>query len=118
MNYLKKIYKPLIYTFSIIIISTLIITALSYFNIINYKISIYLEIITGVIVFLIGGIKIGKLSNKKGYIEGLKFGLIILILMFIISLIFNLFKYKSLIYYLLLLISSIIGSMLGINKKE
>ena len=118
MNYLKNIYKPFSYLFLIIIGSTFFITILSYFNILNHNISVYLKFLTSIIGFFVGGFLIGKKSIKKGYIEGLKFSLIIIFIMILISIIFKSFKYKSLIYYLILIISSIIGSMIGINKKN
>ena len=78
----------------------------------------YIKFIIGIISFIIGGYFIGNKSTKKGYIKGIKFSLILIIFMIIISIIFNTFKYKSIIYYLVLIISSTIGSMIGINKKN
>lgn len=118
MNYLKTIYKPLLYLFSTILILNLIITILSYFNIFSCNMTIYLKFITGIIAFIIGGYKIGQKSSKKGYLEGIKLSLIGILLMIIISIIFKGFKYRSIIYYLVLIVSSIIGSMIGINKKN
>jgi len=79
-----------------------------------------LKIITTLISFIIGGIYIGNKSNKKGYLEGLKIGLIVIIIFFIISyLAFDKgITIKSSIYYLVILATSIIGSMIGINKKK
>ena len=118
MNYLKTIYKPLLYLFSTILILNLIITIFSFFNIFSCNITIYLKFITGIVAFIIGGYKIGQKSLKKGYLEGIKLGLIGIIIMIILSIIFKGFKYRSFIYYIVLIISSVIGSMIGINKKN
>ena len=118
MNYLKTVYKPILYTLSIIFISVFILTILSYFNILNYNLTTYTKFLISIISFILGGYKIGLISTKKGYIEGIKLSIILILIMIIISIIFNTFKYKSIIYYLILIISSSIGSMIGINKKN
>ena len=59
-------------------------------------------------------------TNKKGYLEGIKYGFIITILFWIISFLAfdeNL-KISNLLYYLVILVISSIGSMFGINKKN
>ena len=118
MKLIASIYKPLLYMLSIILISSIILTIFSYFNILNYNITIYIKLLIGIISFIIGGFIIGKNSIKKGYIEGIKLSIIAIIIMIIISIIFKVFKYKSIIYYLVLSVSCIIGSMIGINKKK
>lgn len=118
MNYLKKIFKPIVLTIAFIIIALFIITLLNYFNILGYKLTIYLKFIISIIAFFIGGIMIGYRSNKKGWLEGIKFSLIIILFMIIITLLLNEFEYKALIFYVILLISSVIGSMFGITKNK
>ncbi len=100
------------------IISYLILTLLSYFNIINNKLLSILEIIISLTIMFIGGFLIGKKTNNKGWLEGLKIGLFFIILLFILNLIFvREFNFKSIIYYLILLISSSFGGMIGISKN-
>jgi putative membrane protein (TIGR04086 family) len=61
----------------------------------------------------------GKRSNSKGWFAGLKLALIFLMILIL----FNFFGLDSkveisdLIYYLILTISTMFGSMIGINKK-
>lgn len=117
MNYLKNFITPLIFSFLFIIISTLVITILNYFNILNYSLSTYSKLIFTILAFFIGGIKIGNRRQNKRWFEGTKFGLIIILFMIIISLILKAFNYKSIVYYIILLFSSIIGSMLAIKKE-
>ena len=120
MKYLKKLGMSFIYIISIILILTFIVTLLSYFNLITDKIVSIFKIIIPIIALLIGGIYIGKNSSKKGFIEGLKLGCIFIIVLTIFNyLAFDYsFKFKYLLFYIILIISSILGSMIGINRKK
>ncbi len=71
-------------------------------------------------MFLILGFKRGIKSNQKGYYAGLKIGLILLFILIIINLIVSqkLFTLPTMIYYLILLLCSIFGGMLGISRKK
>ena len=114
INYLKS----MIYTISAILIGTIIITILNYFNILNgipLKIIMLLIPIVGI---FIGSFMIGKISNKKGYIEGLKYGGIWIFLLLIINLIIKNFNITSIVYYIILLLISIASGILGINNKS
>lgn len=119
MNYIKNFIKPLLFILGIIIIGLLVITPLNYFDIINGNITNILKIIIPMISIFIGGFMIGKISNKKGWLEGLKLGIVTILIFILISYIgFNeSFKLKSLIYYIILAMSSVFGSIIGINKK-
>ena len=79
-----------------------------------------LFIILMMILFLIIGYKYGKKADKKGYIEGLKIGFSLILVLLFINLIFynSNFSLERVIYYIILILSSIFGSMIGINKKE
>lgn len=74
---------------------------------------------TSISVF-VGAYLLGKEANKKGYLEGIKYGLIITILFWILSFLAfdESFKISNLLYYLVILITSSIGSMFGINRKK
>ena len=115
---LKNILKSLLYFFISIIISTILLTILNYFNILNSKTISLLKFLIPVISISITSYLLGKKTIKKGYIEGLKFGGIIIIVFFIISLLFRNLNIKSIIYYIILLLSSILSSMIGINKRK
>lgn len=118
MKYIKKIFYPIIYVILFILISCFIITTLNYFDILGYKLTIYLKLILSIMAFIIGGFKIGVISNKKGWLEGIKFGLILIIIMSLLTLLFNDYKYRTVIFYTILLFSSIVGSMTGITKNK
>lgn len=119
MNYLKYL-KTLIYILIPIIILNLIISLLYYFNIIGDSTANYIKLIIVTLSMLISDIYIGSKANKKGWLEGLKIGIGTIIILFIISyLAFDQgINYKTLIYYFIIVISSILGSMIGINKRK
>ena len=114
MNYLKS----LLWCFGILIISSIIITIFNYFNVINGIVLKIIFLIIPIISIFIGSYRLGKLSNEKGYIEGIKYGLIWVILFAVFCLICKAFDWTSIIYYFILLFISILGSILGINKKK
>lgn len=119
MKFIKKIFFPLLIMISIILVSPIIISILSYFGLFNSKITSIFKIITSLISFLIGGFLIGKRSDKKGYMEGLKLSIIFLILNVVLS-IFLLdtpLKIKNVLYYVILIITCMFGSIMGIQKK-
>jgi len=120
VKYLKKIGMSFIYILSIILILTLITTLLYYFNLIGDKVFSMFKIIIPSFSVLLGGIYIGKNSNKLGYIEGLKLGIMFCIFLLIFNFLAfsNSFKIKYLLFYVILNISSILGSMIGINKSK
>ena len=120
MNYIKRISISLLYIISSIAILSFIFSLSYYFNILSEKAISIFKILTLVISLFIGGVNIGKSSNKKGWLEGLKLALIFIILLIIFNFIFfkNPIHLKNFIYYLIIIISTIFGSMIGISIKK
>lgn len=120
MNYLKKLGKSLIYVFSIMLVGIFIVTLFNYIGVLNGKLFSFFQIFILIISLFVGGFVIGKNSKKKGWLEGLKFASIIIVLFFIIGYLAfqSLPELKTLIYYVIIITSSIIGSMIGINKNN
>lgn len=114
INYLKST----LYTLSTILIGTILITILNYFNILNGIPLKIIMLLIPIISIFIGSFKLGKKSTKKGYIEGLKYGIIWTILLTIINLIIKNFTLLSIIYYIILILISTLSGSLGINKKK
>ena len=112
-----KIYlKSYLYLFSMIIILTLILSIINYFIPIPTNI---IKLLITIISMFISSIILGKQTKAKAYLEGLKFSSIYLIISIIISIITNnSFTIKLIISYLILSISGIIGSMIGINLTK
>ena len=88
-----------------------------YFNIINGNILKIIFLFISIIGIFIGSYKIGKVSNQKGYVNGIKYGSIWVILFLIINLIIKSFTLLSIVYFVILMFISILGSILGINNK-
>ncbi len=115
---MKLYLKTILRVFVLILIFTFILTVFHYFNIINERFLDLFKMIISSITIIMGGYKIGKNSIKKGWLEGIKFGLIIISIFLVIVLIFKFdFSIKNLIYYLIILLSSVFGGMIGISKK-
>ncbi|MCI9110846.1 MAG: TIGR04086 family membrane protein [Bacilli bacterium] len=118
MKYLTKLLKSSLFVIVSFLVLTFIFTTLNYFNIINGKTMEILKIIIPLLTLALGGYIMGKGSEKNGWLEGLKLGLIIVFLILIGNLIFspNLIM-KDFIFYILLLMGSMLGGMFGINRK-
>ncbi|MEG0994867.1 MAG: TIGR04086 family membrane protein [Bacilli bacterium] len=119
MNLIKKYFSSLGFII-MIILGLIILTVFNYFNLINDNIIKYFKILIPIIASISGGIYIGTKSLNNGYVEGLKVGLTFITILGLISYL-GLEKFiniKMLLYYFILLISSMFGSMIGINKHH
>ncbi|MBP3461508.1 MAG: TIGR04086 family membrane protein [Bacilli bacterium] len=119
MNYIKNVSFSILYIIGFILILTFILTLFSYFNIFSDKLVSIFKILIPIISLFIGGYYLGKRSNKKGWLEGLKLGFIFLVLLIIFEfLALDIdFKIKNIIYYLIIISSTSFGSIIGINKN-
>ena len=115
---IKNFIKTSLFIIISLVISSIIINIFYYFDIISNNLVKYLKMFLSIIIFFIGGLFIGKKSISKGYINGLKLSLIMIILFLIFGLIFNNLKLSRIIYYLIVTTCITFGSMIGINKKE
>ena len=121
MIYIKKIlvYTKILGIF--ILLEVLFSFVMGLFNLLgmNSSLSKIILLIVNLIIFFIFGFTKGKITNKKGFIEGALTGLILILILFIISLIFfhSNISWATLIYYLALIFISMIGSTIGKNKK-
>ena len=119
MKKFKEMLKNVLISSFILIISLLIISVLSYFNIISGNTVMILELIICFTVIFITAIKQGQKSQKYGFLEGIETGLVFIILYLIINFaIYNCFKLKNFIYYLIILTISTLGGMIGITQKK
>ena len=120
MKLLKNIGISLLYIIGIILISTFILSIFNYFNIISGTTLSVFKILICIISLFIGGLVIGKSSSKKGWLEGLKLSLVYLLLLLIFNyLAFNsILSIKNIIYYIIIIISCIFGSIIGINLNK
>ena len=78
-----------------------------------------MKMVIVILSLFINAFFLGKNSTKYGLVEGLKLGAIFLIIMFIIKIFTsNSFDIRTVIYSIIILLTTSIGSVIGINKKE
>lgn len=119
MKYLKKISISFLITVLSLLLLLFLVTIFNYFDLFNYKVTNVLIIITPILALIFGGLYMGKKALKRGYLEGLKLGLLFILILIIINLILKeSINLKDIIFYLVLLTSSIFGSMVGINMQK
>lgn len=114
LNYLKYIG-----IFFLFIIGIAIITSLINLTSINSNIINKLAVVLTALSFFIVSALASKNLNEKGYILGIKLSLLFVILMILINLIFfkSSFSIDRFIYYIILIISGILGGSFGKNLK-
>jgi putative membrane protein (TIGR04086 family) len=114
----KKILNSLLLFFIILFSGTLVITLINYFNIMGSKIVSIIRFILPLMAMFISSYRLGNMSDKKGYLEGLKLGSIIILIFMVMVFLLDTISWKSILYYLILLLASVMGSMIGINRKK
>lgn len=117
LNYLKSfgIFIALFITMS------LLVAILYYFDILSNGFYNIIKFIIPIISIFISTLYLGKNSKEKGWLQGIKYGLVLILLLFMLSFLGfnNSLTLKGTIYYLILLSISMFGSMIGIgNNKE
>ena len=118
MKYLKRLLKAFLFAGISTLVLTFLFTLLNYFGLIGSSVMTVIKIIIPLFSIALGGFILGKGALKNGWMEGLKIGLIIILLILIFNLIFLGVDVKDFIFYAALLISSMFGSMLGINTNK
>ena len=118
MTFIKKYLIHLLTTILSIIITLLLLTTLYYFNIINESTYNILKIVILLISIFFNSLLLGRKAKNKGYLEGIKLSLILIVLFLIPTVILSNFNIKVLIYYLIMILTSSLGSMIGINMKK
>lgn len=119
MNLTKKI-KPIYSLLIFILIYTVVITIISLIFYINKSTNQLLNLISIIMYSLITSIKKGLNIEEKAYKEGLKLGLINITTLYILSFLTGNIKItlKRILYYLIIIIISILGCIIGLNKKD
>lgn len=119
MTYVKKYGLRFLYTIISITISLFLLTTLYYFNLISSNIYQILKIIIIILNIFISGFLLGKQTANKGYLEGIKLTLILIPFCLLTSLLTSQpLHIKVLLYYFIIAITAILGSMIGINKRK
>lgn len=119
MNNIKNYLVAIGYFLLVVVVFAIILTIFNYYDIVTSKLFKIIKVLIPSLALFIGGYKVGNSANKKGYIEGIKLSLIIIVMLFMFSYLgFNVtFNVSLILYYIILIISSMLGAMVGINKK-
>ena len=101
------------------IVFAFLLSILEYFNFFYGKVSEVSMFIYMAILFFIIGFLVGKKATHKGYLEGIKISLSLIFILIVINVLFYQtgFSLERTIYYFILILSSTLGSMIGINKQ-
>lgn len=120
MLFLKNGSISLLISFVLALVLTFIITFLNYINVINLNIVNVFSYIVPFISFFIGAFLLGKKSLNKGWMEGIKLGLISIFILFIFNFLAfdNGYTIQNIILYIIVLVSNVLGGMIGINTKK
>ncbi len=120
MKKLETYLKNLIISLVSIFLSLLIISTLYYFDLLSNNVVNYLRPLIIMLNIFIGSYIVGKKAEKKGYLEGLKYGSLILGSFLLIALFFfrNFLRLRFILYDIILLAIAVLGSMIGINRKK
>ena len=119
MDNVKNYLIAIGYFLLVVAVFAIILTIFNYYDIVTNKLFKVIKVLIPSLALFIGGYKVGNNANKKGYIEGIKLSLIVIVLLFMFSYLgFNAsFSISLILYYIILIISSMLGAMIGINKK-
>jgi len=119
MNKVLKYVKKIGIWVLIFLIYFVLLALFSYNGVFKLSTVGTINMVMCALTMFILGVKFGKKASKRGYLEGLKIGGIVVLSLFLLNLIFyRVFNLYIFLYYLLILASSTIGSMIGINTKR
>ena len=119
MTYFKNLAKIVGITILMLLGISFLNTILYYFDIISSSVSSVIKLITPLISFFLGSYLLGKKAEKKGFLEGLKLGGILILFFLIVSILTkHNFSIKMMFYYFILLFTASVGGMAGINRKK
>lgn len=120
LTYIKNFSKTVGISILLFLIITLLATVLNYFNLIGIGSMGIFKMIIPIISILVGGIYLGSKAKNKGWLEGIKLSSFLILLLLLCHFIWikNTFGLKNVLYYVILMISGMVGSMVGINIKR
>lgn len=102
-----------------LLVYLVLVSILASLNVLPYKVVSIISFIVICLLFFIGGLRAGKNSSKRGYLSGITIGVInILVLLFLGIILRSVPSLKSILYYGILILSSTIGGMFGINTRK
>ena len=119
MKCLKNIGISCLYSYGFIFVFTFILSFFNYINFIDGMFSFFM-IFNLVLSVFIGGFICGKRALKKGWLEGLKYGFVFLFILTLLNVLgfSNGLSSKYFVFCSIILVSSILGGMIGIGFRH
>lgn len=114
INYFKSISMFLIVFF----VYLLLISIIGYFELFNYKTINIINYIVMIVLFFLLGHKTAHMEQSKGYLNGFLVSLVLVIVFLIISLFISKIGFPNIVYYMSLILSSVIGGIVGVKEKK
>ncbi|MBR4619155.1 MAG: TIGR04086 family membrane protein [Bacilli bacterium] len=115
---MKKYLKCVLKITLEILVTTIILTMFSYFDIISNNIYNYLELIIILLILYFNGKKLGNKNNKYPFLEGLKIGILFSLVFMIVNIVFtNTYSTRLLVYYIMVILIPVLGSIRKTNSK-
>lgn len=120
MNFLKNCGFGCLYSFISIFFLTFILSLFSYIDFVNSGWFVFFMIFNLVLSIFIGAFIVGRGSKCKGFLEGIKFGFVVLLIISVINFLGfdSTFSMKYVLFCLIILASSMLGGMVGIGFKK
>lgn len=120
MAYLKKLGLACLFCFGLILVLTFVLTLFNYINFINNGLFVFFMIFNLILSVFVGSFVLGKRALKKGWLEGIKFGALFLIIVALIDYLgFDYtFNVKFIVFSIIILVSSLFGGMVGISFRK
>lgn len=119
MQMWKILGKNIGISFFILLVGTFITSLFSFLNLFRGNVLTIIKFLVPTLSFFIGSYMQGKSSKKKGFLEGLKVGGILVFVLFIFNYgFYQTFHFKNLLYYMLLLFIAMAGGIIGISRRK
>ena len=118
--YLNKYVVGLFKVLITVLVLTIFLTLANYFNLLGSVALNILKILIPLISLLYGSYHIGKRSKERGWLEGLKIGsgISVIVVLFNMLGLDRGFGLKLVIFVGIIILISVLGSMLGITKVK
>ena len=119
MNILKKNIKLILLFIICFLISSFILSGIYYF--LGFSKNLYLTLLffINLLIIYIFSLKIGKIKSKESILNSIIFPSFIILIIFILNIIFFIkdFSFQNILYYIIILTTSILGIFIGRRKK-
>lgn len=118
MKKAKLYLKSFLFTIMELALCLFIISLLYYYSLIDSNAYSFFSFITILLIFLINSFLLGKKVKTKRPFIGLKYGIIIDIIIIILTLILKRMDISNIIYYLIILFTTTLGGIFGSIKRK